>query len=164
MGIIRNLTMGKMTDDSCRTFSSELTATISQLAREICDAGTVYGGWKEKQHERCVQMMRHDIRQHVTTAAEGIPGELLPGRRSFGESTSSPNHQHATSLSAATAACLQHDKQTVKQRLGCTERLFYTSDARLVADHHRSGLALVMSALRLFFLLLFLLAVFLFHF
>lgn len=64
-------------------------------------------------------MMRHDTQQRVTTPAEGIPGNLLPGRRSFGESASSPNHRHATSLSAATAACLQHCKQTVKLHLGC---------------------------------------------
>lgn len=104
------------------------------------------------------QMMRRDTQQHVTTPAEGIPGNLLPGRRSFGESTSSPKHQHATSLSAATAACLQHYKQTVKQRLGCIERLFYSSDAQLVVDRHCSGLALVMSALCTFFFCFYLLS------
>lgn len=109
-------------------------------------------------------MMRNDTQQHVTTLAEGIPGNRLPGRRSFGESTSSPNHQHATSLSAATAACLQHYKQTNKQRFGCIERLFYSSDAQLVVDHHRSGFALVMSALRLFFFFCFYLLSFYFAF
>lgn len=84
-------------------------------------------------------MMRHDTQQHVTSPAEGIPGNLLPGRRSIAESTSSPKHQHA--------ACLQHYKQTVKQHLGCIEKLFYTSDAQLVVDHHRSDFALVMSVL-----------------
>lgn len=135
--------MGKMTDDSCRTSVSRpgKFAMRGLFMAEGKKNSMKHGRkWWDTTHNNTSQLQPRAFQVTYFQAGGHLASQRLP--RITGA---------LTALSAAAAACLQHYKQTVKQRLGCVERLFYSSNAQLVVDHHRSGLALVMSALRHFF-------------